>query len=111
MIEELRAEYPRAEITPATDSFRRWVSEIVQRIEGKQPRLELPLDLQAPAFQRRVWRELQRHPHRRTPSSAQLPRSLCPAKALRAGSRRADTNPRCLWGPRRLLPHNDSPAA
>jgi len=50
MIAELREEYPRAEIAPATDSFRRWVSEIVQRIEGKQPRMELPLDLQATAF-------------------------------------------------------------
>src|SRR2546429_6263407 len=57
MIAELREEYPRAEIAPATDSFQRWVQEIVQRIEGKQPRLELPLDLQATTFQRRVWWE------------------------------------------------------
>jgi len=40
MIAELCEEYPRAEIAPATDSFQRWVREIVQRIEGKQPRLD-----------------------------------------------------------------------
>src|SRR6266852_3385240 len=33
MVAELREEYPRAEIAPATDSFQRWVREIVQRIE------------------------------------------------------------------------------
>src|SRR3979411_291480 len=55
MIAELREEYPRADISPAPDLFQRWVREIVQRIEGKQPRLELPLDLQATAFQRRAW--------------------------------------------------------
>src|SRR5437762_8466362 len=53
MIAELRQEYPRAEIMPATNSFQTWVREIVERIEGKQSRLELPLDLQATAFQRR----------------------------------------------------------
>src|SRR5258707_1743837 len=55
MIAELREEYPRAEIVPAADSFQRWVREIVQRIEGKRPRLELPLDLHATALQRRGW--------------------------------------------------------
>src|SRR5438445_9400648 len=34
MIAELRQEYPRAEIMPATNSFQTWVREIVQRIEG-----------------------------------------------------------------------------
>jgi len=29
MIAELREEYPRAEIAPATDAFQRWVREIV----------------------------------------------------------------------------------
>jgi len=93
MIAELRAEYPRAEITPATDSFRRWVSEIVQRIEGKQPRMELPLDLQATAFQRRVWQELQRIPRGRTRTYSQVARSLGQPKAVRAVARACATNP------------------
>ena len=93
MIAELREEYPRAEITPATDSFRRWVSEIVQRIEGKQPRMELPLDLQATAFQRRVWQELQRIPRGRTRTYSQVARSLGQPKAVRAVARACATNP------------------
>ncbi len=93
LITELREEYPRAEIAPAADSFQRWVREIVQRIEGKQPRLELPLDLQATAFQRRVWQELQRIPRGGTRTYSQVARSLGQPKAVRAVARACATNP------------------
>jgi len=93
MIGELREEYPRAEIVPATDSFQRWVREIMQRIEGKRPRLELPLDLQATAFQRRVWQELQRIPRGRTRTYSQVARSLGQPKAVRAVARACARNP------------------
>jgi AraC family transcriptional regulator of adaptative response/methylated-DNA-[protein]-cysteine methyltransferase len=93
LLAELRQEYPRAEIALATDSFQRWVREIVQRIEGKQPRMELPLDLQATAFQRRVWQELQRIPRGRTRTYAQVARSLGKPKAVRAVARACATNP------------------
>lgn len=93
LIAELREEYPRAEISPAPDAFQRWVREIVQRIEGKQPRLELPLDLQATTFQRRVWQELQRIPRGRTRTYSQIARSLGRPKAVRAVARACATNP------------------
>jgi AraC family transcriptional regulator of adaptative response/methylated-DNA-[protein]-cysteine methyltransferase len=93
MIAELREEYPRADISPAADSFQQWVREIVQRIEGKQPRRELPLDLQATAFQRRVWQELQRIPRGRTRTYSQVARSLGRPKAVRAVARACATNP------------------
>jgi len=93
MVAELREEYPRAEIAVATDSFQRWVREIVQRIEGRQPRMELPLDLQATAFQRRVWQELQRIPRGRTRTYSQVARSLGQPKAVRAVARACATNP------------------
>jgi AraC family transcriptional regulator of adaptative response/methylated-DNA-[protein]-cysteine methyltransferase len=93
LLAELREEYPRAEIAPATDSFQRWVREIVQRIDGKQPRMELPLDLQATAFQRRVWQELQRIPRGRTRTYSQVARSLGQPKAVRAVARACATNP------------------
>jgi AraC family transcriptional regulator of adaptative response/methylated-DNA-[protein]-cysteine methyltransferase len=93
LIAGLREEYPRAEIAPATDSFQRWVREIVQRIEGQPPRLELPLDLQATAFQRRVWQELQRIPRGRTRTYSQVARSLGQPNAVRAVARACATNP------------------
>jgi AraC family transcriptional regulator, regulatory protein of adaptative response / methylated-DNA-[protein]-cysteine methyltransferase len=93
LLAELREEYPRAEIARAADSFQRWVQEIVQRIDGKQPRMELPLDLQATAFQRRVWQELQRIPRGRTRTYSQVARSLGRPKAVRAVARACATNP------------------
>lgn len=93
MIAELREEYPRAEIAQAADSYQRWVREIVERIEGKRPRVELPLDLQATAFQRRVWQELQKIPRGRTRTYSQVARALGKPKAVRAVARACATNP------------------
>ena len=91
--DELRNEYPSAEISPAPDGFQRWVKEIVQRVEGNPPRLELPLDLQATAFQRRVWQELQRIPSGTTRTYSQVASALGRPKAVRAVARACATNP------------------
>jgi AraC family transcriptional regulator of adaptative response/methylated-DNA-[protein]-cysteine methyltransferase len=93
LIEELRDEYPRAELTAAGHSFDRWVKEIVQRVEGQPPRVELPLDLQATAFQRRVWQELQRIPAGATRTYSQVARAVGNPKAVRAVARACATNP------------------
>jgi AraC family transcriptional regulator, regulatory protein of adaptative response / methylated-DNA-[protein]-cysteine methyltransferase len=93
LIEELREEYPKAEITAVGDSFERWAKEIVQRVQGNPPRLELPLDLRATAFQRRVWQELQRIPRGSTRTYAQVARALGKPKSVRAVARACATNP------------------
>ena len=93
LVAELHEEYPRAEISVAGDSFERWVKEIVQRVEGNPPRIELPLDLQATAFQRRVWQELQRIPRGTTRTYTQVARALGDPKAVRAVARACATNP------------------
>lgn len=93
LVAELREEYPCADITLAAPATRRWVREIVQRIEGKPAQMELPLDLQATAFQRRVWRELQRIPRGTTRTYSQVARALGRPKAVRAVARACANNP------------------
>lgn len=93
LITELRKEYPKAEIAPAGDSFQRWVKEIVGRVEGQPPRMDLPLDLQATAFQRRVWQELQRIPRGTTRTYSQVARALGRPKSVRAVARACASNP------------------
>lgn len=93
LVEELHEEYPRAELSAAGDSFEKWVKEIVERVEGKPPRVELPLDLQATAFQRRVWQELQQIPRGSTRTYSQVARALGNPKAVRAVARACATNP------------------
>jgi AraC family transcriptional regulator of adaptative response/methylated-DNA-[protein]-cysteine methyltransferase len=93
LLAELREEYPRAEIAPARNGLEKWVREIVARTEGKPPRQELPLDLLATAFQRRVWQELQRIPLGKTRTYAQVARALGRPSASRAVARACATNP------------------
>jgi AraC family transcriptional regulator, regulatory protein of adaptative response / methylated-DNA-[protein]-cysteine methyltransferase len=93
LVAELHEEYPNAEISSATGSTQRWVREIVQRIEGKPAQVDLPLDLQATAFQRRVWQELQQIPRGTTRTYSQVARSLGRPKAVRAVARACATNP------------------
>ena len=93
LVAELREEYPRAEIAPASDRFEQWVKEVLLRIGGRPPHIELPLDLQATAFQRRVWKELLRIPRGRTRTYSQVARSLGQPKAVRAVARACATNP------------------
>src|SRR5499427_5553851 len=93
LVSELREEYPRAEITAEKGAFSQWVEEIVSRIEGGAPRRELPLDLQATAFQRRVWQELQKIPRGRTRTYAQVAKAVGKPGAIRAVARACATNP------------------
>ncbi len=93
LLAELREEYPKAEIAPARNGLERWVREIVSRTEGNPPRQELPLDLLATAFQRRVWQELQRIPLGKTRTYAQVAQALGNPSASRAVARACATNP------------------
>jgi len=89
----LRKEYPRAEISPGSETFSKWTREIVERIAGRPPRLDLPLDVQATAFQRRVWQELQKIPFGSTRTYTQIARQMGKPKAVRAVARACATNP------------------
>ena len=93
LLAELREEYPRAEIVPAAESYQRWVGEIVGQIEGRRASLELPLDVQGTAFQRRVWQELQKIPRGATRTYTQIARSMGRPRAVRAVARACATNP------------------
>ena len=90
---ELQEEYPKAEIVQGARGSQAWLKEIVNRIEGDAPSVELPLDLQATAFQRRVWRELQKIPPGATRTYAQVARSLGKPRSVRAVARACAINP------------------
>ena len=51
----LRKEYPQAEIGSSTEEHSQWVRAIVRHLAGAQPKLDLPTDVAATAFQRRGW--------------------------------------------------------
>jgi len=99
LVSALKKEYPRAEIQRSANSNPAWLKEILGRIEGHPPNVDLPLDVQATAFQRRVWRELQKIPRGVTRTYTQVARALGKPNAVRAVARACATNPTSIVVP------------
>jgi AraC family transcriptional regulator, regulatory protein of adaptative response / methylated-DNA-[protein]-cysteine methyltransferase len=96
---ELRKEYPRAELTSdahveaGNRGLGNWVEKILAHLRGQEPHLDLPTDVQATAFQRRVWEELRKIPYGATRTYTQVARAIGRPKAIRAVARACATNP------------------
>lgn len=89
----LGREYPNAEIREAGDAtLESWTEAILHHLEGEDPRLSLPLDLRATAFQWRVWRALQEIPRGETRSYGEVAASLGRPGAARAVARACASN-------------------
>jgi AraC family transcriptional regulator of adaptative response/methylated-DNA-[protein]-cysteine methyltransferase len=84
----LFAEYPNASIdsrdTVISPSLNLWLNKVLDHISGKSPHIDLPLDIQATAFQWRVWEELQRIPLGTTRSYQEIACAIGKPKAVRA---------------------------
>jgi AraC family transcriptional regulator of adaptative response/methylated-DNA-[protein]-cysteine methyltransferase len=89
----LRREYPEAQISRNPARVSRWVRQIVRHLAGRHPQLDLPLDIQGTAFQRRVWEALRRIPYGQTRSYTDVARQLGRPQARRAVARACATNP------------------
>jgi len=89
----LRREYPEAQISRNPAGVSRWVRRILRHLAGRDPQLDLPLDIQGTAFQRRVWEALQRIPYGETRSYTEVARELGRPQARRAVARACATNP------------------
>ena len=89
----LRAEFPAATIAPDDGTLQAWVAQITAHLDGRAPRIDLPLDVRATAFQRRVWEALQRIPYGRTRSYSTIARDIGKPTAVRAVARACATNP------------------
>lgn len=99
LIASLRKEYPNAEITRDTRMQSKWVEEIVRHLAGINPKLDLPTDVVATAFQRRVWEELRAIPVGETRTYSEVARSMGRPSATRAVARACATNPTSMVVP------------
>lgn len=89
----LQKEYPRAEIRHDRNGMQAWVGKILEHLRGHEPNLDLPTDVQATAFQRRVWEELRKIPYGATRTYSQVARAIGRPRAIRAVARACATNP------------------
>ena len=107
---ELRREYPQAGIRRNDSTLRRWVNDLLKHLGGGLPNLNLPLDVQTTAFQRRVWEELRRIPYGTTRSYSQIAEAIGQPKAVRAVARACATNPAAVLIPCHRVVRQDGSA-
>ena len=84
----LFSEYPNASIdskdTTISPGLNLWLEKVLAGLNGESPSIDLPLDIQATAFQWRVWEELRRIPFGETRSYQQIAGAIGKPKAVRA---------------------------
>jgi len=95
----LRREYPQASIEraePGAEDLGTRVAAVLGFLAGTSPHLALPLDVQATAFQERVWKALQEIPAGETRTYGEVAATLGLPQAARAVARACATNPVAL---------------
>ncbi len=97
--QDLRREYPEANIARDHSALRAWVGPLVGHLNGSRPHLDLPIDVQATAFQWKVWRYLQSIPSGETRAYSEVAKAIGKPSAVRAVARACATNPVCLVVP------------
>jgi AraC family transcriptional regulator of adaptative response/methylated-DNA-[protein]-cysteine methyltransferase len=101
----LSREYPAATIAADSGALAKWTTAILAHLAGRQPRLDLPLDVQATAFQWQVWQALAAIPYGETRTYGDVARAIGRPRAVRAVARACATNPVALAIPcHRVLP-------
>ena len=93
---DLAKEYPSAEIRRAESILNEPVEELLNYLSGKHPDLQLPLDIQATAFQWQVWENLRAIPYGETRSYGEVAKTMGRPTAVRAVARACATNPVAL---------------
>lgn len=84
LTENLFTEFKNAEIAENNAGLKEYVEAILANLKGKSKTLDLPLDLQATAFQMRVYDELRRIPYGETVSYSDVAESIGSKNSVRA---------------------------
>jgi AraC family transcriptional regulator of adaptative response/methylated-DNA-[protein]-cysteine methyltransferase len=93
MEERLREEFPKAAVARGDKQLKPWMDELRRHFAGEQPHIDLPLDVRATAFQKRVWDALRAIPYGETRSYKQVAEAIGSPTAVRAVARACATNP------------------
>lgn len=100
LVQSLKAEFPKANrIQRDDDAILPALEVLLDFIAGRSPHVDLPLDVRATAFQRRVWQGLLAIPAGETRSYKQLAEALGKPNAQRAVGGACGRNPVALLIP------------
>ena len=88
LLDRLGKEYPEARLEamrrPFSQEFGNWIDALNSYLTGQQPRLDLPVDVRATAFQMRVWNYLQSIPYGEVRSYSDVATAIGRPSATRA---------------------------
>ena len=105
LISRLAHEFHAADLMRDDDALGGLVDEVLARVEGRAPSVDLPLDIQGTAFQRAVWEELRRIPFGETRTYGEVAAAIGAPKAVRAVGTACGKNPVAIVVPcHRVLP-------
>jgi AraC family transcriptional regulator, regulatory protein of adaptative response / methylated-DNA-[protein]-cysteine methyltransferase len=90
---DLRTEFHAAEIHRDDKALREYVEPLLAAIRGENTTIDLPLDIRATAFQRKVWETLKKIPSGETRSYTDVAREIGEPSAVRAVARACASNP------------------
>ncbi|MBA3655993.1 MAG: bifunctional DNA-binding transcriptional regulator/O6-methylguanine-DNA methyltransferase Ada [Gemmatimonadaceae bacterium] len=91
LIEQLRAEFPRALLTKGTSAQAKLVASVVKLVEGGRAK-QIDLDVGGTPFQWKVWEALRKIPVGETRTYGEIARSIGKPNASRAVGRACATN-------------------
>jgi AraC family transcriptional regulator of adaptative response/methylated-DNA-[protein]-cysteine methyltransferase len=80
----LTDEYPAASLARGGGALAQWTGAIVAHLNGRRPRLDLPIDVQATSFQWQVWKALAEIPSGETRTYAEVAAAIGRPRAVRA---------------------------
>ena len=108
---ELRDEFHAAEVYRDDRGLAEYVEPILASIRGQKPSIDVPLDIRATAFQRKVWDALRRIPRGETRSYSEVARDIGEPKAIRAVARACASNPVAIAVPCHRVVRSDGQLA
>ena len=92
LVEGLKHEFPFAVRKRDDETMRSWTEAVLRQISGHKLNRSLPLDIQATAFQKRVWTHLQSLPFGTTQSYREVAKAIGQPNAARAVARACASN-------------------
>jgi AraC family transcriptional regulator of adaptative response/methylated-DNA-[protein]-cysteine methyltransferase len=107
----LREEFHAAELHCDDEGMMRYVEPLLASLRGENTIIDLPLDIRATAFQKKVWETLRRIPRGETRSYSQIAREIGDPTAVRAVARACATNPVAIAVPCHRVVRSDGELA
>jgi AraC family transcriptional regulator of adaptative response/methylated-DNA-[protein]-cysteine methyltransferase len=94
LLADLHAEFPRAAGIERDDgALKERAAAVLRNLAGSQPHLDLPIDIRATSFQRRVWEAIRAIPYGETRTYAEIAAAVGAPAAARAVGQACGANP------------------